>query len=68
MTKINITVLVLLMALCSCTGTKSRVILKHPETQEFKECQMGIWSVTTREQDECVKKYEAQGYEVWGKR
>ncbi len=68
MVKRNVLLLILLALLCSCGGTRTRVILKHPETLDFKECDTGLWSVSSRERDECVKQYEAQGYEVWGER
>lgn len=59
---------VLLMSLSSCAVTETKVILKHPETSEFKECRTGVWAVSSREKDACVKKYEALGYKVWGER
>lgn len=73
MGKKMLSVLVLTVLLCSCEAMSrkyTKVILKHPETLEFKECQVGIWATdqTYRDHDECVKKYEAQGYEVWGER
>ncbi len=73
MLKRVVLLLVIAALFCSCEAMSrkyTKVILKHPETLDFKECEVGIWATdqTYREHDECVKKYEEQGYEVWGER
>lgn len=51
-------------------GKYTKVILKHPETLEFQECEVGhlMTSEAYKTSDECIEKYKAQGYEVWGER
>lgn len=63
----------IIFLLTSCgamQGNYSKVILKHPETLDFHECEVD--SVMTKNaysrSDECIEEYKSMGYEVWGER
>lgn len=60
----------LLMSCGLMQGKYTKVILKHPETLEFKECEVDslMTSSAYESSDECIKNYKALGYEVWGER
>jgi len=50
-------------------GKSKKVVLKHPETQEFVECNVsGKIKMPSEKQveDPCIEKYKNQGFEVWG--
>lgn len=63
--------LLILPLFASCAAMKEPrvVILQHPETMEFKNCEVGTWATGKdfTENSKCVKKFEEQGYVVWGK-
>ncbi len=64
-------VIVLLLFGGGCASDKpSRVILKHPETQDFVNCNVDKWesAQSYRTNEECIRTYEEQGYFIWGKR
>ncbi len=44
-----------------------KVVLKHPTTHEFVNCNVDQWKSkkSYEENDECVKKYQKQGYVIW---
>lgn len=47
-----------------------KVILQHPETMEFVNCQVDEW-VTKKsfeKNNECIEEYQRQGYVIWGQR
>ncbi|PID77432.1 MAG: hypothetical protein CSB24_01500 [Deltaproteobacteria bacterium] len=58
---------VLLLGSCQNNGYR-KVILKHPETLDFKECEASTWTKDHKESDECIRKYKEQGYQIWGER
>lgn len=51
-------------------GKPTKVILKHPVTQDFVNCDVDKWQskVSYEKNEECIKAYEAEGYEIWGKK
>jgi hypothetical protein len=61
----------LLLLLSGCASGKPRlVILQHPETMEFQNCEadkMGLNS-SFASNEECVQKYQKMGYVIWGER
>ncbi len=63
-------VLPLLTQCANYTGQPQRVILKHPVSYEFQNCESDEWKREASQKaiDECVEKYESLGYEVWGRR
>ncbi len=67
---ISSAIIFLLTSCGAMQGKYSKVILKHPETLDFQECQVD--GVMTKEayskSDECIEKYKNLGYEVWGER
>lgn len=59
--------------LSSCLASKDSidlVILKHPETMDFQNCRVADWGSekALRDNEECVKGYQQQGYIIWGQR
>jgi hypothetical protein len=46
------------------------VILQHPETMDFQDCRLADWGSdkAIRENEECVQRYQQQGYIIWGQR
>lgn len=63
----------LLLLLASCLADKDKptmVILKHPETMDFQDCKVEGWGSEKAfmENEECVRRYQQQGYVVWGSR
>lgn len=46
------------------------VVLKHPVTLDFVNCNVDKWETTGSYEanDQCIKDYQAKGYEVWGTR
>lgn len=66
-----LTLLLFLGSGCSLFIDKpTRVLLKHPETLEFVNCNVDQWetSASYKSNEECIKDYEAQGYVVWDSR
>ncbi len=61
-----------MLMLVSCAGNKKpdRVILKHPVTQEFVNCNVNRWQSekSYKENEECVRKYQKEGYIIWGQK
>ena len=59
--------------LCSCIASKDTtelVIMQHPETMDFQDCRLADWGSdkAIRENEECVQRYQRQGYIIWGQR
>lgn len=71
MTK-NLLLIVLLGVLgfgcAAASGKPTKVVLKHPETLDFVTCTVGRLQSNSayRENDECIRKYQQQGYVIWG--
>lgn len=62
-----------LLLLTGCVAAKNQpkvVILKHPVTLDFQNCSISGWAdeEAYRQNEECVAKYQQQGYEIWGSR
>lgn len=54
-----------------CSGksaTPKKVIMQHPQTMEFKKCNVGQWGSESpfETNEECIEEYKKQGYIVWG--
>lgn len=63
--------IIFLLSSCGAMqGKYSKVIFKHPETLDFKECEVdGVMTKNAySKSDECIEKYKNMGYEVWGER
>ena len=63
--------LLLVSLLCSCASMKGEprvYIMQNPETMEFKNCEVGIigFDKHFKDNEECVKKMQAEGWVVWG--
>lgn len=71
MWKYRLPILFLLLSGCaSMQGKPQLVILQHPETMEFQNCEvdkLGLHS-SFASNEECVKKYQKMGYVIWGER
>ena len=68
-----ISLLVLTVLCCGCAkyyGKSKKVILQHPETLEFVDCQMDRWETAKSfaENDKCIEEYKKKGFVVWGER
>lgn len=63
--------LVLLLASCAAMRGKPRVvIMQHPETMDFKNCDVGKYGFDSdfKDQQICVDELKTLGYMVWGER
>lgn len=65
--------LTVLLLLTSCLATKDKptlVILQHPQTMDFQNCKVEDWGSQKgfSDNEACVKKYQEQGYTIWGSR
>jgi len=49
-------------------GKPTRVVLKHPVTYDFVNCNVDKWQSkeSFEANDKCIKEYEDKGYEIWG--
>jgi predicted ATPase len=66
-----ISLLLPLLASCmSMEGNRRVVILQHPETMDFQNCEVDKLGLDKhfRNNEECVKDYQKRGYIVWGSR
>ncbi len=66
-----ISLLLPLLASCmSMAGNHRVVILQHPETMDFQNCEVDKWGLDKhfKNNEECVKNYQKLGYIVWGSR
>lgn len=66
-------VVLLLPLLASCasiTGKPRVVIMQHPETIDFQNCDVGKYGFDKdfRDQQTCVDELKKQGYIIWGER
>jgi predicted ATPase len=54
----------------SLEGNRRVVILQHPDTMDFQNCEVDKWGLDKHFQnnEECVKNYQKLGYIVWGSR
>jgi hypothetical protein len=52
------------------SGRPSKVVLKHPATLDFVNCNVDRWETdkSYRTNEECVRKYQEEGYVIWGQR
>ena len=56
---------------CASFGDQpTTVILKHPETLDFVNCNVDKWGTTKSfsDNEKCVEQYKQKGYVVWGTR
>ena len=61
------------LILSGCASSEKRprtVVLKHPETQDFVNCNVDKWGTeeSYQKNEECIKGYKEKGYEIWGTR
>ncbi len=51
-------------------GKPSTVILRHSESLDFVNCQVGKWETPEdyKKNEQCVEDYKKKGYIVWGER
>jgi len=71
MGKIGAICLIVLLGGCaSFSGKPETVILQNPQTMEFVNCEVSKWETegSYKDNEQCVKDYEAKGFVVWGKR
>jgi len=62
---------VLAQAGCAVLSDKPvTVILQHPETLEFVNCDVDHWNMPAsyEKNDKCVEEYKKKGFVVWGTR
>lgn len=62
---------ILIISGCSMmSGKPSKVILRHPETLDFVNCQVDKWETSEDyiKNEECVEDYKKKGYAVWAER
>ncbi len=47
-----------------------RVVLKHPQTLDFVNCNVDKWETTGsyRSNEECIRSYREKGYFIWDTR
>lgn len=69
----RIIVLCLLATLVGCASLLHKprlVILQHPETMEFQNCEVDKLGLRASfaANDACVEKYQKMGYVIWGER
>ncbi len=63
--------LIPLLAACASMQGKSRVvIMQHPYTMDFQNCEVGKYGFNKdfKDQQKCVDDLKNQGYIVWGER
>jgi hypothetical protein len=61
------------LCLAGCAAISSRpvtVILQHPQTMEFVNCDVDHWNMPASydKNDKCVEEYKKKGFVVWGTR
>ncbi len=59
-----------IFSLCGCAFTEGKprkVILRHPVTYDYVDCNVDIWQTekSYKKNDECVEHYKKQGFVVW---
>ncbi len=72
--KIKFFVAVFILVSCSSCSLfidePTRIVLKHPETLDFVNCNVDQWDLphSYKNNEECVEDYKKKGYFVWDKR
>ena len=57
-----------LLTSCAFTeGKPKKVILRHPVTYDYVDCDVDIWQTeeSYKKNDKCVENYKKQGFVVW---
>ena len=52
---------------CASEGKPRKVILRHPVTYDYVDCDVDIWQTekSYKKNDKCVEHYKKQGFVVW---
>jgi hypothetical protein len=62
---------IILLSSCIANKEKSKVvIMQNPQTMDFQDCKVADWGSEEafKNNEECVKTYQSQGYIIWGER